>query len=82
MLHGPGWFQFNVTDIVQQWLDSPGSNNGFLLEGYDERWSAAYRFISADHPSSHRYPRLIVTYAEPPVPTLYRLYLPIISKGT
>lgn len=82
MLHGPGWFQFNVTEIVQQWLDSPGSNNGFLLEGYDERWSAAYRFISTDHPSSHRYPRLIVTYAGPPVPTLYRLYLPIISKRT
>jgi len=86
VLHGAGWCEFNVTDIVAQWLSEPGSNKGLLLEGYDDRWAAAYIFPSADHVSSLYAPRLIVTYARSPeaptpTPTLgYHLYLPIIFR--
>jgi len=72
MLHGPGWCQFNVTDIVQEWLDNGSSNKGLLLESYDERWAEQYMFHSCDHVSAIYYPRLMVTYArspEAPTPT-------------
>jgi len=69
-LHGAGWWQFNVTDIVQQWLEHNSENNGFLLESPDETSATTYKFISSNHVDTVSYPLLIVRYAlQPATPT-------------
>jgi len=87
ILHGPARWQFNVTGLVQAWLDHSGTNQGFLLESPDDTSSATYKFTSSNHDDTTTYPVLIVSYApkpQPPGPTPLpvraRIYLPFISR--
>jgi hypothetical protein len=88
ILHGAAWWQFNVTHLVQDWLDSSVTNHGFLLESPDDTSSATYKFTSSNHDDTASYPILVVSYAprpEPPGPTpapvRSRVYLPIILRA-
>ncbi|KNZ70400.1 putative deoxyribonuclease RhsB [Thermincola ferriacetica] len=71
-----GWWDFDVTSLVQQWVDDPASNNGLALspgsgEGYKE-------FISCDHGTASKRPKLVYTYIKgDPVagPANFRLHI-------
>ena len=55
-------FAFDLTQMVQDWVSDPGSNQGLLLRGC-AGGSAEYKFVSSDwrtKPSSQ--PRLEVSY--------------------
>ena len=70
LLHGMGWWQFNVTDIVKEWVEQRSANSGFLLESPDESSAALYKLVSTHHTDTTAYPVLIVSYAPlPPTPT-------------
>ena len=69
MLHGAGWWQFNVRDAVQTWVDNRSTNYGLLFESSEDT-SATYRFTSTSHGDARTHPVLIVSYAaKPPTPT-------------
>ncbi len=86
ILHGSGWWQFNVRSAVQQWVDQRSANHGLLLESSEDT-SATYRFTSTRHADTRTYPVLIVSYAtKPPTPTptrpsVFRLYMPVIWRA-
>jgi hypothetical protein len=88
ILHGSAWWQFNVTRLVQDWLDNGVPNQGFLLESPDDTSSATYRFTSSNHEDTPSYPILVVSYApkpQPPgptpIPVRSRVYLPLIFRA-
>ena len=88
ILHGAAWWQFNVTHLVQDWLDNTVTNQGFLLESPDDTSSATYKFTSSNHDDTASYPILVVSYApkpQPPgptpVPVRSRVYLPLILRA-
>ena len=63
------WGSFNVTSTVQDWIDSPSTNYGFMLweNGYDETYWK--RLISSEDPSGLG-PKLVITFAPPVVDNL------------
>lgn len=90
VLHGAGWWQFNVTEMVRQWVEQDSANLGLLLESPDVNLPVAYQFVSTNHQDSTGYPILIVSYApEPatPTPTPTKtppqqfVFLPIVFKS-
>jgi spore coat protein A len=54
-----------VTD-VQSWLDSPVTNNGWILLGDESTSQTAKRFDSREHPDPQRRPVLTVTFTSLP----------------
>lgn len=57
----PGWYEWNVTEQVEAWLDGV-PNNGFLLrEGGGD--AGDIDFTSSDSPATEHHPRLILTLA-------------------
>lgn len=56
-----GWINFDVTGIVQSWLDGSVPNNGFILfaDGVLEQWMTV---CSSDWSSVEEAPKLIVAY--------------------
>jgi len=68
------WFQWDVTDIVSDWVRGSLVNNGVLLRGGSPYNETKARFASSEADRDHR-PRLVVRYlgASPirtPTPTL------------
>ncbi|MBN8645506.1 MAG: multicopper oxidase domain-containing protein [Planctomycetes bacterium] len=53
-----------VTD-VQNWLNSPATNNGWMLKGNETTAKSARQFDSRTHPTSANRPVLTVTYTAP-----------------
>jgi len=47
---------------VQDWLDAPASNHGWLLLGGEDAPSTSKRFVSREDPSEALRPRLVVEY--------------------
>jgi len=62
------WLEFDVTELVQNWLRDPAGNYGLLLKSFENRWPAQYIFFSSDHPAVNSRPRLTIKY-EPALPT-------------
>jgi len=61
------YYAWDVTEMAQQWVASPVSNEGVLLIG--EGWSTQYQFRTSDFHLETR-PYLVVTYCmEGPTPT-------------
>jgi len=60
----PGFKQWDVTSIVQGWLDAPAANFGLLLNSDPSKLRDRYRYFSSseDPVASHR-PYLTVTYS-------------------
>ncbi len=64
------WCSFDVTALVQQWLDSALSNNGVILKCEDYTSTGHYEFASAEHVNAALWPELLVVYEEEePTPT-------------
>ncbi len=54
-----------VTD-VQNWLNNPATNNGWMLKGNETTAKSARQFDSRTHPTTANRPVLTVTYTAPP----------------
>ena len=68
----PGYYDWSddrMVDIVQQWLDEPETNNGWLIRS-NENARSVKRFDSSEHHNPARRPVLTITY-EPPVELSY-----------
>ena len=64
------WYPFDVTSLVQRWVDDPDSNKGVLLVG-SGNVSVEYRLVSSDRSSVIMRPKLVIDYVEgTPTPTL------------
>ncbi len=65
------WSTFDVTDLVQDWLDGLQANNGIVLRGPLPPTVDIFYFASAQHSNSQLRPRLVVNYmvAGGPAPT-------------
>lgn len=58
----PGWYEWNVTALLQEWHASPSTHHGLLLAGPDDRhYVRTFSTREGDHP-----PRLVVRYTPPP----------------
>ncbi|MCD6520811.1 MAG: DNRLRE domain-containing protein, partial [Anaerolineae bacterium] len=66
---GTGWYEWTVTDLVQQWVNDPSQNHGLLLIGLSGP-STVYAFSSREHGISSQRPQLVVRWLEvQPTPT-------------
>jgi len=59
---GAGWYQYNVTGLVQNWVLDASSNDGLLVASTDQRYAELYQFCSAEYPTVGLRPRLRVRY--------------------
>ena len=57
----------DVTQLVQDMVDSPESSHGFLLRLATEEYYRSMIFASSDHPDAARHPKLVITYIAPVV---------------
>jgi len=69
------WYTWDVTEMAQQWVTNPASNEGVLIVG--QGLSAQYQFRTSEVPTAHQRPYLMVTYyseglppTETPTPTI------------
>ena len=64
-----GWREWPTTSMVQAWVDDPTANLGMLVNSDPGAAADTWRsFVSSDHATSARRPRLVVRY--PGVPGL------------
>ncbi|OYD09074.1 DNRLRE domain-containing protein [Paludifilum halophilum] len=61
----PKWHRWNAGDIVQQWVNDPASNHGFLVKRQDEAGDGErVLFLSSEAEEENLRPKLTVTYTE------------------
>ena len=73
-----GFFTWNSPGLaadVQQWLELPATNAGWILRGDEVSPQTAKRFDSADSPTADWRPRLTLTYGIIPEPSAVTLLL-------
>lgn len=58
------WYEFDVSELVRGWVNSPQTNYGLLLRGLGSA-SVAYSFASANYPSISLRPQLVIDYTAP-----------------
>ncbi|NLE77017.1 MAG: DNRLRE domain-containing protein, partial [Chloroflexi bacterium] len=64
------WYEWNVTEMVQDWVFTPGANKGLSLRVVDHpETPVEYLFAAAEHPTSNLRPKLVVRYTLGPAPT-------------
>nr|MBC7244201.1 DNRLRE domain-containing protein [Chloroflexota bacterium] len=61
----PGWYAFDITMLVQDWLNGHFANYGLLLRGASPTATGIFYFASAEHQSVDLRPKLVITYFEP-----------------
>ena len=61
------WYDFDITQMVQEWRSVPEENYGLLLIG-EGSTSSRFKFCSAQYWDPQYYPKLSVSYV-PPTPT-------------
>jgi hypothetical protein len=54
------WYSWDVTDLVQRWVDGTLTNNGVVVRA--DSGQGAYAFSSSEGSMIERRPRLVVTY--------------------
>jgi hypothetical protein len=62
------WSSANVTADVQNWLDSPGANFGWLLHGDESSAQTIKRFDARNHSNASFRPTLTIQYTPVPEP--------------
>jgi len=63
------WFEWDVTDMTQDWVDNPTSNKGIALMYVTSSGSVEYMGISSEHPNLAKRPKLTIDYTDPSTPT-------------
>ncbi len=79
-----GWLEWDVTELVRDWLRDPDANQGLMLKSFELRWPAHLILFSADHPALGSRPKLTIKYEAsvrtptpvPPAPTATTLPVP------
>lgn len=56
------WSSFDVTTVLQEWLDDPASNHGVVLKCSGYLSPGYYEFASSEHPDISLRPELLVVY--------------------
>lgn len=59
------WSSAGMVEDVQDWLDDPDSNHGWLLQGNEATAPSAKRFNSRHHVNADSRPVLVVTFSSP-----------------
>ena len=62
------WYRFNVTGMVQGWVNNPGSNYGLLVKGVNESQPIEYMFFTSESGMAGNRPILRVDYVAGPPP--------------
>gem|GEM_PF-2429575 len=63
-----GWVVWNVTNMVQEWVDAPGTNYGMAIDPDSAATVDSNRyFASQEHPDLALRPQLVITYGYSPV---------------
>jgi hypothetical protein len=61
-----GWVVWNVSNMAQDWLDTPGANFGMALDPDVAATVGSNRhFASREHPDPRLWPELVITYLQP-----------------
>lgn len=59
----PKWHRWNAESIVQQWVDDPNSNHGFMVKRNDETGAGErVLFLSSEAEEQNLRPKLVVNY--------------------
>ena len=58
------WVEFDVTEMVQQWIDNPDSNYGAVIKAYLHTITISYSFWSSEGPLPWFRPQLVVEYQQ------------------
>lgn len=62
----PGWVVWNVSNMVQEWVETPGANFGMALDPDVAATAGSNRhFASREHPDPRLRPELVITYRQP-----------------
>ena len=56
------WYSFDLTNLVQVWVDGALNNNGVLLRGASPLSSTQFYLSSAQSGTSSLHPKLVITY--------------------
>jgi hypothetical protein len=59
------WTSSQLTADVQNWLDNPSTNNGWIIIGNETSTHTAKRFASRENPTTSVRPKLSITYTVP-----------------
>lgn len=59
-----------MTTDVQQWLDDPATNYGWLIQGEEDGAATARRFDSRENEAATRRPVLVVYYTSSTTPVV------------
>lgn len=59
------YLNMDVTYAIQDKIDNPSNNYGFLIQLLSEEYWRCLIFASSDHEDPHLHPKLEITYAEP-----------------
>jgi hypothetical protein len=62
------WTSAQMATDVQNWLDTPSSNFGYILIGNEGQNKTAKRYDSREHPTASLRPALVVQYGVPATP--------------
>ena len=69
-IYDPGWYNWDVTSVVQRWAQDPISNKGVLIQQTNVATGGEYDIWPSEYPGPEARPRLTVTYFAPtPTPT-------------
>jgi len=59
------WYEWNITAMVQDWLQNPESNNGIILNAFAVP-KVQYNFASSEYNNPQARPKLKIRYWTPP----------------
>lgn len=63
------WYDFDLTTLVQSWVNGSLPNNGVLLRASDPNSDFSFYFASAERDTVSQRPRLVITYTAASSPT-------------
>lgn len=64
-----GWVEWNVTNMVQDWMEAPGTNYGMAIDPDPAATIDSNRyFASREHPDPTLRPQLGISYRNSPIP--------------
>jgi hypothetical protein len=67
LIYTERWYTWDLTDMAQEWVNNPSSNEGVLIVA--EGLSNEYQFRTSDSPSADVRPYLMITVSQEPTPS-------------
>jgi hypothetical protein len=77
------WYNFDLTTLVQDWVNGSLTNNGLLLRSSSPLASRSLYFASAQNNTASLHPKLVITYrtGDNPAPTQTPTNTPLPTAG-